>query len=192
MPFKFSVVPPAAPGGTYVAVLTILPGGITVDEWPQYEASYRALYEQYPVFVLVFDVRELGIPALQVIRNKIALMQSMKHRTVLQISTVVIITQYEIIKQLVETLMKAGGQAATYAITTNPADAIDYVANSAQAYSGNLVTAWSTARAATSPRFGNTDHAALVGLVLMRFIIFMRHFVRYAVKQKHGAIRKTL
>jgi hypothetical protein len=192
MPYKFSVVPAAVFGGPCVAVLTILPGGFSVHEWPQYEAEYLALYEQHPVFVLVCDVRELGMPDLQVIRNKMELMKSMKHKTVLQITSVVIITQYEIIKQLVETLMKAGGQAATYAITTNPADAVAYAADFAQAYSGNLVKKWSTAHPPTHPRFGNTDRAALVGLVLMRFIIFMRHFVRYAVTRKPGGIRKTL
>ena len=176
MPFSFTHVAAAVAGGPGVMIVS-LQGGMDQAHWPQYEAAYRRMYATTAAFVLVFDARSFGLPDLAVVQAKMRLMQAMKHRTVCQVAAVVVLTEYDLIKRLVNTLVRAGGQAAPFQITTCPKEAAAIVADHVQAAAGSSVASYKAAHP-LAPTFGDVDGATLVALVLLRFVLFQRHFLR--------------
>ena len=56
----------------------------TLECWPQYEHSFRRLYDKYARFVIVFDVSGMGVPPFSLISKKKQLIIDLKSKTVKQ------------------------------------------------------------------------------------------------------------
>lgn len=146
-------------------------------DWHPYEQAYLSLYRSFPTFIILFDTRNIDFPSLDVIQNVKALLQRLKHRTVSQVPAVIVLTQFQLIKELVLTVIKAGGQAAPFFISTDPDQVVQYAADVATFSSGkNVPRWWQTRPGLVSIRDAGT--ATILALVLQQFVIFSRHFVR--------------
>ena len=147
--------------------------------WSAYESAYRAMFAQHASIVLVFDTRRIGLPSLQLIMRKRALMAEMKPLTVGIVSKVIILTAHALVRDLVAALLKAGGQTAPFYIATDPAAAIDQVLDMAQILTGAPLphTPGQLTRA-------DVGDAAMCSLVCIWFLLIGKHYMRLAAERR--------
>jgi len=158
-------------------------------EWKAYETCYKEMFDTMHHFILIFDTRNLGLPSIFIVQQKAKLLLSLKHRTLSQVMGVMVLTEYDFIKDLVLMIIKAGGQAAPFAIVTSVAECVqqtlDWVRilhfkrvperpGSALSLLSQKPVSWRQA-----------GHASSAGIIVWRFMMFMRHFVRFYVKCKN-------
>ena len=157
---------------TVVVVITLRD---CLDEvsWELYEQSYRKLYSLYKRFAIVFDGRQMGLPGVDIIVKKLALLKSLKHRSVGQLATAIVLTEYDIIKSLVSQLVQAGGQAAPFEITTGIHDAANLVGCTLEIQAGRKPRE----QAAGALTFRDLHSSAIVALFLLKLARFSRHIL---------------
>jgi hypothetical protein len=185
MPFSVSKAVAGRGSNCTSVMLVTLSGSVTPTEWQEYQTAYKRMYAETKSFVLVFDARGVTIPDISIVQSKLQLLQQCKHMTVRQVAAVVVVTEYPLIQSLVSTLVRAGGQAAPFKITTSTAEAAAAVADYVQARAGEVVASYKVTQT-HGVTFGQIDGAAIASLVLLRFVLFQRHFVRqYILKNNH-------
>ena len=180
---SFDIFKVAVGAGMPVVAVVSFKGLPSDGDWVLYERAYLSLYRDHNKFIIIFDTRNIDFPTLDVIQNKKVLLQTLKHRTVGQVPAVLVLTQFDIIKQLVLTVIRAGGQAAPFFISTLPEDVVQYATDVATAVSGRNVPHWWRTRPGLVS-IGDTDRAVILALVLQQLITFSRHFVRYYFARK--------
>lgn len=119
-----SVFPPPLPmfsiqATDYGLAVVTVSGGPTMDCWPKYSAEYKALYDRLGSFVLLFDLRTMGMPDFAVISAHTKLAMELKARTCRQVVGTIILADPEI-SAVVERLVRRGGQAAPFYATGDP------------------------------------------------------------------------
>jgi len=178
--FKVCHLRERLPGKPGLSVVLITVTGMVDEEtWPAYRAAYLSAYHILHRFIIVFDVRDVSMPAGMLISQKREMIMGLKPWTVARVVGVCLLTDSEVIHLLVNTLVKAGGQAAPFAIFTSVDEIATWAAVAAEGFMGHPV------HADVSPApvlFGDLDGAMLYSLVLQKFINFMKHFYA-AIKQ---------
>ena len=86
----------------------------TLECWPQYEHSFRRLYDKYARFVIVFDVSGMGVPPFSLISKKKQLIIDLKSKTVKQVLANIVFTPHEIVRDVVVALVRAAGQSSPF------------------------------------------------------------------------------
>ncbi len=151
----------------------------TEDMWHKYQQTFLRLYDKYPHFVVVFDLRKMGMPSLGVIEEKRKLLMKLKPRTCRQLLAAVVITAYEPIRDIIMALVTAAGQAAPFYAFTDPQLAAHKAAQLA-----HLIKGTRCCMMPASPRaltWGKASTGLKYALVLLVFGRCIRHFLRTMV-----------
>ena len=148
---------------------------LSSSEIVAYRKAYQDMYRTRRRFVLVFDTRELSMPTPELFQTKVDLVFNLKHRTLAQVMGVIILTEYELIQHLVMQLIQAGGQAAPFAVVTTVQECARLAVDWLELIHGRTPAAIAACR----PLFSETEPAVLVSLLACKFIMFMRHFIRF-------------
>ncbi len=148
----------------------------TEDMWHKYQQTYLRLYEKYPHFVVVFDLRNMGMPSLKLIDEKRRLLMKLKPRTCRQMLAAIVITSYEPIRNIILALVSAAGQAAPFYAYTDPRQAAEKAARLA-----HLIKGTKYFMSPVNPKaltWGKASAAVKTALVIMVFARSIRHFLR--------------
>jgi hypothetical protein len=156
-----------------VAVITFQETFQGDAEWTYYETAYRKMYTHHKRLIMVFDARAISVPPTDLIMRKMNMTQSLKHLTCIQIAGTIVITKYDVIRVLVNAIVKAGGQASPFHITTDIEEGANCVQDILLASNGcHLENGTHTLR------MNQVDKATLMCLAILKFIPSMRHFLR--------------
>ena len=110
MPFSITTPHP------YISVVTFT-GSFDIRDWHAYEREFRDLYVKHTRAVIVFDLRRVSLnisPIVDFISHKKDLLASLKPRTCKMLFAAVVLTEYELISELVLNIAKASGQASLF------------------------------------------------------------------------------
>jgi hypothetical protein len=168
MPFQIKAVNDEVVVVTFYETLSSL-------EIQAYKKAYKDMYHSRRRFVLVFDTRQLSMPTPELFQTKVDLIFNFKHHSLAQVIGAVILTDYDFIKHLVMQISKAGGQAAPLAVVTTVQECAHLTADWLELIHGRTPAAIAACR----PLFSKTEPAAVMALLVCKFIMFMRHFIRF-------------
>jgi hypothetical protein len=159
-----------------VVVIRVL-AGIKTSDWPAYRAAYMKVYDTFDHFVIVFDLREVTMSNVDLIPLKKELIQELKPRTTRQVLGVVVVTAYDVIATLVTTLVRQGGQAAPFFISTNLHEAASVASRMA-----NIIkrVPGCDAEERGVVTYGELSKAAFTVLIFFMFVRMQNHFLRAA------------
>jgi len=156
-------------------MVVTIEGSMVGPEIARYAAEYEAMYDTLDRFVVIMDIRRIDFPSADMFNVQKNLLTKLKHRSVSQVMGAVVFTEYESVKELIMALVKAGGQAAPFSIVTTVPECVHTVANWVQLIHRQTPTSTKN----TGPLFVKTDPATIVAILVFRFIMFMRHFIRF-------------
>jgi hypothetical protein len=168
MPFRIEAV------NDEVVVITFYET-LSSSEILAYRKAYRDMYHSRQRFVLVFDTRQLSMPTPELFQTKLDLIFNFKHHSLAQVMGAIILTDYEFIKHLVMQLCKAGGQAAPLSVVTTVQECASLAADWVELIHGRTPASIALQR----PLFSKTEPAVVMALLVCKFIMFMRHFIRF-------------
>jgi hypothetical protein len=156
------------------------------DTWQKYQQTFLRLYDKYPHFIVVFDLRNMGMPSLSVIDEKRKLLMKLKPRTCRQLLAAIVITSYEPVRDVIMALVSAAGQAAPFYAFTDPALAAEKAAQLAHLIKGTRGCCVPANPKALT--WGRASPGLKYALVLMVFGRCIRHFLRtLQVAPSHAA-----
>lgn len=115
--FKLDTIAPQS-----ALVIIAFSGFPAIEDMDDYEHEYKLVYTLFPKFLTLYDTRGLGVPNIQVIQRVIKLVHGIKTQTVQQVHATLVLTQFDFVRMLVDTLVRAGGQVAPFRICTTPAE----------------------------------------------------------------------
>lgn len=156
----------------------------TMAGWNVFRTTVLNVYAKYRHFVLVFDLRNLGIPkSLDVMDAMRSLVVSLKPFTNQQVLAVVVLTPYVVVRELLLALLKCAGQAAPFYAFTSPEDAADtcgalyhIVARTPGANLGPLQPP--TPKTGSVLTWGALTPGSRAACVLLTFLKYARHYIR--------------
>jgi len=157
------------------AMIVTINGILAGPELDRYCSEYVAMYDAMDRFVLILDIRGMDFPSVEMFTRKKTLSSNLKHRTISQVMGIVVFVEYEILKELAIALVKAGGQAAPLSIVSRLSDCVQTVADWIQIMHRQTPASIRSCKLL----YKHTPPAAIVSILVMRFIMFMRHFIRY-------------
>lgn len=157
-------------------------GTFKEEWWPAYERAYLELYEKHDRATIVFDLRAISIDTLSsifpFIMLKKNLMMSLKARTCRMLLAAVILTEHDIVRDLVMQLVKLSGQASLFYAFSNVELATATVAR--------LVAVMNNRRIPQSDppllRWKDVSRTHIALLLVAYFIRICRHFLALRAK----------
>lgn len=147
----------------------------TYECWKWYEQHFREQYRTMTQFVLVFDLRGItSLPTLDVINAKLKLMTDLKHKSCLQVLATCILISSDTVRNIVELMVRQGGQTAPLYIFSCPRVLAARVARLARLCRGEQVKSTTTPKPTT---WGDIPVGARVALFFMKFTSIMQHLL---------------
>ncbi len=152
----------------------------TGEDLVLFKQCYQKVYAKYPHFVLVFDLYAMGLPPQDLLASVGSLILSMKYRTSRQVLAAMVLTSHSTLRDLVLSLVRAGGQAAPFMAFTSRSELA-----AATARCAGILKGW---KAVSHPRklakplrwkdFSDKGFA----LCIVKFMQSMRHFLRQGIE----------
>lgn len=99
-----------------------------MESWPAFEAGFRGIYAKHRSFVLVFDLREMGIPDIGIVSRLLALVSELKVHSFRQLIAAVVLTSSTLIRDLIVAIVRRAGQAAPFYAYSSVNDAVQTAA----------------------------------------------------------------
>jgi hypothetical protein len=97
----------------HVVVLTAV-GSPSIEQWPQFEHEFRNMYDAHSSFVLLFDLRKMGMPDMTTAIRLMNLVSEMKVHSFRQLIAAVILTSSVTLRDLIVSIVRKAGQAAPF------------------------------------------------------------------------------
>jgi hypothetical protein len=162
----------------HVAVVRIT-GQPTAAEWPQYEQQVLRMYNTRGRFVLVYDLRDMGMPSFDIIARQRRLLQRLKPWTCRKMLGVVVLTASESMRDIIAALVRAAGQASPFYTCCSVQELLPIVLRLSAILRGGRGRRAAAVPASMPPRpaWAAVNTAGLAGIVLMLFIRCARHLI---------------
>ena len=159
--------------------ISVIRFGGTFEEgmWPAYEKAYRELYTKHARATIVFDLRGISLETVSTIvpfiMLKKNLLMSLKAQTCRMLLAAVILTEYDIVRDVVLHIVKLSGQASLFYAFSDAGEATKTVAR--------LVAVMNNRRLPrTNPaalQWKDVSNTHITMLLLAFFIRICRHFL---------------
>jgi hypothetical protein len=152
-----------------VIAFTGFPALVDMDD---YEREYKRVYELFPTFLTIYDTRGFDVPNIPVIQRAIKLIHDIKTRTVQQVHATLVLTQFDFVRVLVDTLVRAGGQVAPFRICTTPKE-VSEMAIYYLSMQNSLPPVFVPNEYATAPPLREIDFGTIYLLVVLQMFAFL-------------------
>ena len=156
-----------------VSVVTFT-GSFDIRDWHAYERAFRDLYVKHSRAVIVFDLRRVTLeisPILSFITRKKDLLAALKPKTCKMLFAAVVLTEYELVSEIVLNIAKASGQASLFYACSRLEEVVTVV--------GRLVSILDKRRIVSNGglQWKDVSTGSIVVMLLAFFIRLARHFL---------------
>ena len=157
-----------------ISVVTFT-GCFDIRDWHSYERSFRDLYVKHSRAVVVFDLRQVSLqiaPIIDFITHKKDLLAELKPRTCKMLFAAVVLTEYELVSNIVLNIAKASGQASLFYACSSLDEVVGVV--------GRLVAILDNRKIKPvgGLQWKDVSTASVVVMLLSFFIRISRHFLK--------------
>jgi hypothetical protein len=154
-------------------------GQPTAEDWPQYEQQVLRMYNTRGRFVLVYDLRGMGMPSFDIIARQRRLLQRLKPWTCRKMLGIVVLTSSESMRDIIAALVRAAGQASPFYTCCSVQELLPIVLRLSGILRGDGAGGRGRPPTALVPgvKWAAVNSAGVAGVVMVLFIRCARHLV---------------